>query len=194
MIDDRSVLNVLARRQSQPKVEPPRDDSAIVTKYLLQSERDKENAERTLRSVMATANAEKDSMQAEITSLREQASSLQTQLAEASSAKSSAEMKVAMLEARPALVATQDNSRSDGLMSENTDLKVKVSALEAEVTERKRMEILMREQNDKLSTRILVLETPETDEVETTEAPEGYDIEVLRGGDDRIRTLRVRYT
>ena len=80
------------------------------------------------------------------------------------------------------------------MMSENTDLKVKVSALEAEVTERKRMETLLREQNYKLSTRVQVLETPEIEEVETETSPEGYDIDVMRGGDDRIRSLRVRYT
>lgn len=84
----------------------------------------------------------------------------------------------------------------ESLLAEHTDLRVLHGACAARENGLQQVISELRKANDTLNAQVQAALTEEPEEPETeTEAPEGgCEIDVIRGGDDRIRSLKVRYT
>lgn len=80
--------------------------------------------------------------------------------------------------------ATQESTTAKELLA----AKIECATYKAACAEKDKTFAIQQEQLKKLTEQ---MEKPEPMEAES---PEGYDIDVMRGGDDRIRSLRVRYT
>ncbi|MEK9809456.1 MAG: hypothetical protein VW362_03345 [Candidatus Nanopelagicales bacterium] len=91
--------------------------------------------------------------------------------------------------------ANDSTMKYEALVAEHTDLRVQHGACAAREQGLQQVIAELRRANDTLSAQVQAALTEEPEEPEETESEDtGFDVEVVRGGDDRIRTLRVRPT
>lgn len=125
---------------------------------------------------------------------------LQNELASACSQRDDAEKRCAEMQGRlaavPAVVAPATDTRYDSLVAEFADLRVAHGSCGAKEEGLRQVIAELRKTNDMLTAQIQACLTEDDEEPEEpAESPEGgCDIEVVRGSDDRVRSLRVRYT
>ncbi len=187
MSDDLSILNTLARKKLA-KIEPPaeRPNNDAVLAGLLSAEREKRlEAERGRDAILdasaqqsARDRAEIDSLKAELAASRERESAALAR-------------PVETIQAAPQAPAHPDYEER---IAEISDLRVKVASLEAERTAQGRMETQLKLQITERDNRIRALIQEARDEEKSPEYQDtGCEIDVLRDGGDKIRSLRVRY-
>ncbi|HUV63087.1 MAG TPA: hypothetical protein VMW24_04260 [Sedimentisphaerales bacterium] len=87
---------------------------------------------------------------------------------------------------------TANYTRDEAVVTKAAGLEARNASLEVTVREHVRMETNLREQISKLDAQIsAAAKSPVNVEYEE---PTGCQIDVIRGGDDRMRSLVVRYT
>ena len=184
---DDSVLTMLARRSTKATALPePSLSETAVMRYYLEAEAKREHADNALRVLTATVNAERAEFQQKI-------ASLEARLAEASAALAAAQANSAALESRPPAV-TRDDSALESLRAVNADLLAECALYKGRCQEMEKADSIARGYIARLEARESAAAVAPVEEPEEDDTPMNYDIEVVRGGDDKIRSLRVRCT
>lgn len=192
MMDETSIITALARKGAQSMKEPPKeraDDGALV-RALADAERRVQQVESATRAAIAEINRQRDEYEKTIAAVRSELAVKETLCAQL-------QARCDMLEKREPEVRYQENAADPTLRENNDRLRSEIASLQVECAQcRGERDELRRSVTQLESTiewhRSVTVEEPEKEE--ETKEPLGCDIDVVRGGDDRIRTLRVRYT
>lgn len=126
---------------------------------------------------------------------------LQAELAAAGSRCDDAERRCAEMQGRltgmasaPA-PAAPDNSKYESLVADYTDLRVMHGSCAARESGLQQVIAELRRANETLSAQVQAALTEEEEPEEPeSEGDDGCEIDVVRGGDNLIRSLKVRYT
>ena len=195
MSEELGVLNMLARRQKEAK--ESRTDGVPAHLYI-EAERRADNAEQTVRLITAQAARDRDAFEAERASLREATAKWEERFIAEQNRRAEAEARAANIPTPSAAILTSgvDQEKYDAKCAECSDLQVRLASVSATHAECSRRDAMQKEQVQMLSSRVQVLE--KVDKPNPVDIPranlDGYDIDVVRGGDDRIRSLKIRYT
>lgn len=188
--DDLAVLNNLARKA---KAAPEKKDDSALMDRLIEANKKRDESETLVQRLMQR-----------VSQADEEVSRLRDQIASASNEAAEWRSKCAVLEERcshmskpsepsPPVQAVPNDYEQR--IAEVADLRVQVARLETSAEAASRMESQLRMQITAQEARIAALMTEEKHDMPMPiNGSDGYEIDVLRGGDDRIRTLKVRYT
>lgn len=138
------------------------------------------------REYRAEVRADMDRMAAELSACGMQRDDAERRCAEMQG-------RLAGIASAPAPAAS-DNSKYEMLVAEHTDLRVMHGSCAARESGLQQVIAELRRANETLSTQVQAALTEEEEPEAPESEDEGCEIEVLRGGDDRIRSLKVRYT
>jgi hypothetical protein len=159
----------------------------------------------SLRRLIGKLEQEKEDILATQRALRmahaEEIAKLTADVASACAAKDAAELRCAEMQGRASAVvappaAPDSGAKYEALVSEFSDLRVEHGGCAAREEGLRQLITELRRQNDTLTAQIQACLTEDESEDESeddTEETGGCEIDVVRGGDDRIRSLKVRY-
>ena len=184
--------SIIARLDaSRRKVEPAKDDGAFMERWI-ETSRKLEVAEAALSRL----NSRIGQADEEVFRLREQLSSATTENAELKGKCATLEERCANLSMpapAPERPAVDYEAKCDSLLVKLADLESKHAACGPKADAQRRVEEVLRAQVADLKSQALAV--PAVVETEREyEEPTGCQIDVIRGGDDRMRSLVVRYT
>jgi chaperonin cofactor prefoldin len=185
------MANAIARvtaREAQPTTLPPDASELVMLRRRLDDTKDAYDAlERSARETRDELRKTIDRLSAELASCGSQRDDAERRCAEMQG-------RLSGMESAPKLTAP-DNSKYEALVAEHTDLRVMHGSCAARENGLNQVITELRRANETLQAQIqaCMVEEPEEPESED-EGESGCEIEVLRGGDDRIRSLKVRYT
>lgn len=178
MSDD--VLTMLARKNVKLD-KPAGSDTSAWLDQLVRANEQVRKAEAHTQAVVEQAMRDREAHQVELGAMRAQVQALTGDCAHWK-----AKAESASAAPGPVQVRYETNPADESLKSEIADLRVRCATAEARCAEQERtMEVLRAKPME------AEREAPEMME-HTEAAPTNYDIDVMRGGDDRIRSLRVR--
>lgn len=183
MMDETSIIASLARRGARMKdtEKEPVDVERALFAQLAECRRECEQHKAAALSAADMYNRACDQHKREMDAVREQVASSNSTLAQW-------QAKCEALEKRPPEVRYQTNAADDSLRTENAALQARCARAEALSEEKDRTIGRL----DAQITQMRSVPEPEEPEAEEHEDQPSYDIDVVRGGDNRIRTLRVR--
>ena len=191
-----AIQNAIARITAAPKVDLP-GMSAETSEIILLRDR-LDCAQREIDALLRGNRETRTELNAEIDRLRAELAGCCTQRDEAQ--RMCAEMEGKMASAKTTEAPEPDDEyemKYEALVSEHTDLRIAHGACAAKESGLNQVIVELRRANETLTTQMQAMLTEDETEDESEDATEeegGCEIEVLRGGDDRIRSLRVRYT
>jgi len=185
------MANAIARvtaREAQPTTLPPDVSELVNLRRRLDEKCDAYDAlERSARETRDELRKTIDRLSADLASCGAQRDDAERRCAEMQG-------RLSGMESSPK-PAAPDNSKYEALVAEHTDMRVAHGACAARDAGNQQVIAELRRANETLQAQIqaCMVEEPEEPESED-EGESGCEIEVLRGGDDRIRSLKVRYT
>jgi peptidoglycan hydrolase CwlO-like protein len=188
------IRNAIARINATPKVDLPGMSPETSEILLLRGRLDAAQGEidallRGNRESRTELNAEIDRLRAELAGCCTQRDEAQRRCAEMEGKMASAE--------KPEAPEPDDEYevKYEALVAEHTDLRVMHGACAAKEAGLNQVITELRRANETMQAQIQACMVEEPEEPEEEEDSEsGCEIEVVRGSDDRIRSMRVRYT
>ena len=188
-MNEMSVLNTLARKQKA--ADANKDDGALMDQLIEAfTERDQQKA-LAARLIARNALLEEDTARQ-----RERAETATTELSDWKAKCATLEERCANLSMpapAPERPAVDYEAKCDSLLAKLADLESKHAACGPKADAQRRVEEVLRAQVADLKSQALAV--PAVVETEREyEEPTGCQIDVIRGGDDRMRSLVVRYT
>lgn len=179
MSDEASVLTMLAKRGATKTA--PKETPDVSGAMLLQLAECRKECEAHKAAALSMADAYNRKCEEHQRAMDAKLGEIATLTQECANNKA----RYTALEQRAPEVRYQENASDESLRATNADLMVKCGTLEGRCAELERTVAILRERPIETER-----ESPEAEHAEPT--PTNYDIDVVRGGDDRIRSLRVR--
>jgi chromosome segregation ATPase len=191
MIDDTSLLTMLSRREHAPAQRNNAPSESVSSegfwmRQVAELQRDAQMHASATKAAVDAYQKACDQHEKEMSAMRDRHQELQREAAEAKA-------KLQILESRPPEVRVERAPADEAISSKNTELEVKCARLEGMYDESARTISILREQVARLEAAAeSMIQYEERPQEQSAAALNGYDIDVMRGGDDRIRSLRVR--
>lgn len=149
-------------------------------------------------AILRTSRETRAELTAEITRLQAELGACEMRCSDAERRCAEMQGRIAGMESAPKPEAEDDEyeMKYESLVSEHADLRVAHGACAAREEGLRQLIAELRRSNETLTAQVqaALAEEPEDESEDESEAEGGCEIEVLRGGDDRVRSLRVRYT
>lgn len=187
---DTALSRAIERLQAPPAMPSAKtdlsgaEDIAYLHSKLVERERQYAALLELHERMKADLNAQADAARAECNAMREQRDAAERTCAEY---KGRSEV--------PAPAVPDASLKYESLVAEHSDLRVMHGACAAKEEGLRAVISELRRENETLQSQIQAcLTEDESEPEESPSVPEGFEVEVVRGGDDRIRTLRVRPT
>jgi len=189
------VANAIARMQARaaPPVDAP--GRSMEESEILQMRRMLDALQAKYDALLVTNREARMAKEEELAGLRAELTTACAQRDDAERRCVEMQGRIAGMEAAPRPV--DNGSKYEALVSEFSDLRVEHGACAARENGLQQLIAELRRANDTLTAQIQACLTEDESEDESEDDSEedgGCDIEVVRGGDDRIRSLKVRYT
>lgn len=188
-MNEMSVLNTLARKQKA--ADSSKDDSALMDQ-LIEAFKDRDQQKALAAQLLAREPQLKD----EAARQRERADAALIELSDWKAKCATLEERCANLSIpapAPERPAIDYEAKCDSLLSKLADLEAKHAACGPRSDAQRRVEEVLRAQVADLKSQALAVPAVVEHEREYEETT-GCQIDVIRGGDDRMRSLVVRYT
>jgi DNA-directed RNA polymerase subunit L len=185
------IRNAIARvtaREAAPTTLPPDASELVHLRRRLDEKCDAYDAlERSARETRNEMRETIDRLTAELTASQSRCDDAERRCAEMQG-------RISGMESAPK-PAAPDNTKYEALVAEHTDLRVTHGACAAKEAGLNQVIAELRRANETMQAQIQACMVEEPEEPEEEEDSEsGCEIEVVRGSDDRIRSMRVRYT
>lgn len=187
MTDETSIIATLARRGASRMKESDKEPVDVERALFLQLAECRRECDQHKSAALASADAYNRACDEH----RREMEAMRSQVESANNDRVQWKAKYDAIEARPPAVRYETNAADESIRAENSSLQTRCARAEALCEE-------MGRTIARLDAQVAQMSEPSDDgEVETegTEAessPVSYDIDVVRGGDNLVRSLRVR--
>lgn len=187
------IANAVARlnAQSALKADPPGRSLQESEIALLRAKLDAVLAEND--ALLRTNRETRTEMGGEITRLQAELAAAGTRCEDAERRCAEMQGRISGMGAAPK-PAVPDNSKYESLVAEYTDLRVMHGSCAARENGLQQVIAELRRANETLTAQVQAALTEEEEPKVTEDEDGGCEIDVMRGGDNLIRSLKVRYT